>query len=202
MNVKKSLENRLRGWLPQEPVLKAPLKAQISPVNRGLSFKARRWLHGFSAFMISLWRHSSLRFKMKTALFGVLVLSEFFMFFLVTRNLIGFYSYNFAVFMLLLGYGALQWGISRYLERKEPHKNQPIENMNPLRLGGTIIGVAAVPVLVYSTYLMDFVYPKNPSAFPFYLTLVGVFMFLIGWGLFAVGRKRSKYSHSLNSFRS
>jgi hypothetical protein len=136
---------------------------------------------------------------MQAVLFGVFVFFNFSFYFLVTSKLINFYWYDFGLLMLPISYFTLQWVISLYFKRKEPYQNHPSENMNPnLRLGGTIICVIAIAVLVYSTYLTDFVYStsENPSTFPFYLGLVGIFVFLLGWGIFMLGRKRSKYSFS------
>jgi hypothetical protein len=196
MNVKKTLQNRIRGWFPKEPVLKAPLKTQIGPVNRSRSFKARRWLHGTSAFIRALWCQRSLRTKIGAVLLGVVIFLNFFLYFLITNNLVSRYLYNFGLTILPISYFALQWVVSLYFRRKEPFKNLPSENMNPtLRLGGTIICVIAVAVMAYSTYMIDFVYSnthENPSTIPFYLGLVGLFVFLLGWGLFMLGRKRTK----------
>ncbi len=195
MKTKKELRE-IRGWFPQEPVLKAPLKAQIAPVNISTSFKVRKWLHGFSAFITSLlWRQRSKRFKIEAVLYGVFIFLNFLIYFLVTSNIVSFYLFDFGLVILLFSYLALWWGISYFFKRKQPYKNHPTENMNPyLRLGGTVTCVIAIAVLVYSTYLLDFVYtaPENPSTTPFYLGLVGIFGLILGWGLLYLSRNRSK----------
>ena len=206
MNVKKSLQNRIRGWLPQEQVSKIPFHAQIVPINLSLSFKVRRWLRGFSAFITALWCQRSLRFKMQAVFFGAFAFLSVFMFFLGANNLVGSSWNDFGWFMLLVGYGALQAVIYRYSERREPRKNQPIKNMNPsLRFGSTILCVLGVAIFGYSIYLTDFVYNtfENSSTIPFYLLLLGLLVYMLGLGIFALGRKGSKYSllqtiHSIN----
>jgi hypothetical protein len=68
MTLKKSLENRLRGWLPKEPtVSKNPremrFQSRIKTDNRKQNspgFKLRRWISGVSAFTLSLWRQMGL----------------------------------------------------------------------------------------------------------------------------------------------
>ncbi len=196
MKTKRSLENRIRGWFPQEPVFKAPLKFQkMASVNRNRSFKVRTWLHGFSAFITSLWNQRSLKFKMGTLLFGFFVFIEFFLYFLVLNNLVNQYWFNLGGVTLLVSYLTLNWVISHYLKRKEPYKNHP--NISPnLKLGGIIIGVIAGAVLVYSTYLTSFVYstPETASTTPFYLGLVCSLVFLLGWGLYLLWRKRNRLS--------
>jgi hypothetical protein len=194
MNVKKSLENRVRGWFPQEPVLKVPLKAQMAPVNRSQSFKIKRWLHGTSAFITSLlWRQRSKRFKIGAILFGSFVLINFFLVFLVTNNSVNFFWFNFAWLTLMLSYNTLQLLISYYFKRKEPYKNHPIISPN-LRLGSIIIGVIGGAILVCSYLLILFVIstPTNFSTFPFYLGIVALLMFLLGLGLDMEWRKRNK----------
>ncbi len=196
MTIKKSLESRIRGWFPQEPVLKAPLKVQIAPVNRNLSFKMRRWLHGISAFITSLlWRQRNKRFKIGAILLGFFVFFDFFMYFLVATNSVNFVWFNLGLLIINGSYLTLQWLVSFYFDRKEPYKNHP--NINPnLRLAGIIIGVTAGALLLYSTYLISFVYstPETASTTPFYLGLVGSLVFLLGWGLYMLWRKRNKLS--------
>ena len=196
MKVKKSLENRIRGWFPQEPVLKTSLKSQIAPANRNRSFKVRRWLHGTSAFITSLlWRQRSKRSKISAILFGFFVFFDFFLYFLVAADSVNFVWFNLGWLMLMGSYLTLQWLISFYFERKEPYKNHP--NISPnLRLGGIIIGVIAGALLLYSTYLISFVYstPETASTIPFYLGLVGSLVFLLGWGLYMLWCKRNKLS--------
>lgn len=125
-----------------------------------------------------------------------MVFVSFFMSFLVT-TLVSFYWIPFGLFILPIIYFTLHWLISLHFKRKEPYKKHPYENLNPnLRLGGTIIGVIAGAILVYSYYLTLFVYStlENPSTIPFYLDLVGLFVFLLGWGLYMLWRKRNKLS--------
>jgi hypothetical protein len=88
MNIKKSLDNRIRGWFPQEPALKMTLKARMTTVNRSTSFKVRRWLHGFSAFMHSLIGHISLRTKLNVLAFGIGIFTIELLYFLTIRHLV------------------------------------------------------------------------------------------------------------------
>jgi hypothetical protein len=196
MTTKKSLESRIRGWFPQEPVLKMPHKAQIAPVNRNLNFKMRRWLHGTLAFITSLlWRQRSKRFKIGAILLGFFVFFDFFMYFLVETNSVNFVWFNLGLLIINGSYLTLQWLVSFYFGRKEPYKNHP--NINPnLRLAGIIICVTAGALLLYSTYLISFVYstPETASTIPFYLGLVGSLVFLLGWGLYMLWCKINKLS--------
>ena len=198
MTVKKSLGNRIRGWFPQEPVLKAPLNVKIAPLNSSTSFKVRRWLHGTSAFIMSLlWRQRSKRSKIGAMLFGSFVLFDFFLYFLVASKVINFFWFNFGLLILMVSYFSLQWLISFYFKGKEPYKNKP--NISPnLRLGGIISSGIAGAILVYSYYLAFFVYsvPQNASTVPpllgFYLNLLALFMISLGFGLYMLWRKRNK----------
>ena len=192
--VTKSLRNRVRGWFPQEPTLKTPVKTQLAPVNNNLSFKVRRWLHGTSAFITALlWRQRSRRFKMQSMLYGFFIFSSLLLLVLFTNKMVSYYWVNFGQLLLFLGFFSLSWVIDLYLKKRET-QNQPRQNFT--KAGGTIVCLAGVGVLIYSTYLLDFVYPNSTpegaSTLPFYLGLVGLFMLLLGWGLSVLGRKPTK----------
>ncbi len=208
MNVKKSLEHRIKGWLPKEPVLKTPLKAKIVPVNRSLSFRVRRWLYGSSAFLKALlWCQRSRKFKTLAVAMGVFVLSEF-LFLLVASNLLNSYWFEIGSLTLLWGYLGLQLGLIRYFEGKEPRKNQPVESMKPnQKLWSTIIIVIGAAMMIstlvlgfYDDYLLYnspfIVLPFYLGVFPYYLGLFGLFMILLGWWLSREWRKRNKLSPS------
>ncbi len=199
MNVKKSLENRIRGWLPKEPVLNAPFKAQIVPVDRSLSFKVRRWLHGTSAFISSLIGQINLRTKILMLAFGIGIFTIWFLYSLTMNNLISGFALlwggrlvDYSVFLFVVVYYSYD-----YFKKRASHKNLLSENINPnLRLGGIIIGVIGGAILVCSYLLRLFVdsTPQVPATAPFYLDIAALLMLLFGFGLDMEWRKRNKLS--------
>jgi hypothetical protein len=196
MTIKKSLENRIRGWFPHEPVLKARLKAQIAPVNRNRSFKVRRWLHGASAFISSLMGQISLKTKILVITFGIGIFSTWLLYYLTINDFIDGFVLLWAgrivpnAFLILI----IAFYSYDYFKNREYRKNYPSENRNPiLRLWGTIIAVIGGAILTISYLLtyFEFSFPEL-STIPFYLDLVGGLVFLLGWGLYLEWRKRNK----------
>lgn len=199
MNVKKkSLENRIRGWLPQEPVLKMPLKAPMAPVNSSLSFRARRWLHGASAFISSLMSQISLKTKLILLAFGLAIFTTWLLYFLTISNFISDFVLLWvgkvvpsALMILIIALYSYD-----YFKKRIYRKNYPSENRSPiLRFWGTIIGVigGAIITISYLLTLFEFSFPEL-STIPFYLGLVGLLVGLSGWGLYMEWRKRNKLS--------
>ena len=201
MTLKKSLENRIRGWLPKEPVLKAPLKAQIAPVNRSSSFKVRRWLHGISAFTLSLLGQISLRTKVKLLAFGIGIFTIELLYFLTIRNFVsGFVNLwggrmaEFSFFLLIVGDYFYY-----YFKNKASHKNHLSESINPnLRLWGNIatvigflMGFSAIILINFYDYFLD---SNGVFIVPFYLGLGAFFVLLFGFWLSMEWRKRNKLS--------
>jgi hypothetical protein len=224
MNVKKSLENRLRGWLPKEPtVSKTPAKIGFqkrtetdNQKQNSPSFKIRRWLHGVSAVGRSLMRQMSLRTKITAVAFGVYFFTLLSLLFLVERNLISVFA-DFLVgyiayggFLLVIGVGSLY----DYFKKKAfSTGNLPQNKVGEsvklnLKLWSTIIIVIGAAMMI-STFILGFynyyliynspfiVLPFYLGVFPYYLGLFGLSMVLLGWLLSMERRKRNK----LNLFR-
>lgn len=201
MNVKKTLESRIRGWFPQEPVLKAPLKAQIAPINRSSSFKVRRWLHGTSAFISSLLGQISLITKILVLAFGIGIFTIGFLYFLTINNLIsGFVNLwvgrivDVSVLLLVVVYYSYD-----YFKNKLSHKNHLSESINPnLKLWGNIatiigllMGLSAIILINFFDYFLD---SNGVLLVPFYFGLGAFFVILFGFWLSMEWRKRNKLS--------
>ena len=196
MNIKKRLEKRIRGWLPKEPVLKAPPKSQMTRVNRSLRFKVGRWFHGTSAFVSSLLGQISLRTKITVLALGIVVFSDWLLYFLTVRNFVSdsvlHWGAKISLYScLLLAAVGIPYD---YFRRRKYLKNHPSENINPsLILGGTIAWGISVAILGYSMYLMDFASTlESASTIPFYLSLVGILMLFVGMGLSYLGQRRNE----------
>jgi CDP-diglyceride synthetase len=196
MTVKKSLQNRIRGWFPQEPVFKAPQRTKMASINRNRSFKVRRWLHGASAFTYSLMSQISLKTKLLTLAFGLAIFSTWLLYYLTINDFIGAFVLNWtgrivpsALFILIIASYAYD-----YFKNRAYRKSHPSENRSPiLRLSGTIIGVigGAIVTISYFLTLFELSFPEL-STIPFYLGLFGSLVFLLGWGLYVLWRKRNK----------
>jgi CDP-diglyceride synthetase len=196
MTVKKSLENRIRGWFPQEPVFKAAQRTKITSVNRDRSFKVRRWLHGASAFISSLMGQISLKTKLLVLAFGFGIFSTWLLYYLTINDFIDGFVLLWAgrvvpsaLFILVIASYA-----SDYFKNRAYRKNHPSESISPiLRLWGTIIGVigGAIVTVSYFLTLLEYSFPEL-STIPFYLGLVGALVFLLGCGLYIKWRKRNK----------
>ena len=221
MNFKKSLENRIKGWLPKEPnVPKTPAKIGFpmkmktdTRKQNSSSFKVRRWFHGVSAVWRSLLRQMSRGTKIWAVTFGVYVITALSLLFLVERNFISGFEYFFVgtvayyVFMLVIGAGYLY----EYFKKKAATKgslsqNKIGEGVYPsLKLGSTIIGVIGVAMIIpaivldlYTSYLIRStgkfiaVLPFYLGTLPFYLGLFGVLMVFLSWWLSNEWHKRNK----------
>jgi hypothetical protein len=199
MNMKKSLESRIKGWFPQEPVFKAPLKVQkMASFNRNRSFKVRRWLHGASAFISSLMSQISLKTKLLTLAFGFGIFSTWLLYYLTINDFIGGFGllwvgriFPSALFILVIASYAYD-----FFKNRAYRKNHPSESISSiLRLWGTIIGVigGAIVTVSYFLTLFEYSFPEL-STIPFYLDLVGGLIFLLGWGLYVKWRQRNKLS--------
>ena len=197
MNVKKTLQNRIRGWLPQEPnVPKTPTRTgfpmkmktdnrkQVSP-----GFKVRRWLHGVSALL----RQRSLGTKIKILAFGILIFTVLSMLFLVDGNLVsgewGFFWGRTAL------YGFILVMIAGYLYdffKKKEYRNTFKIIKSPLGLLGTAFCAVAVTTWVYGSFLAYYHDWSDLQSFttPFYLGLVAFFAFVLGLKSFLMASKR------------
>lgn len=202
MKAKRSLESRIRGWLPQEPSVprRMELKPRIRRNQQGqnrLGFKVRRWLVGFSAFMGSLCRQRSVRTKGIILAFAAIVLAGFVLYFLADRHLI-------SNSMILWGTWVFQGGFLLYLivdslyhyfKDRASGKNRLTVNVSPsLRLAGIFVCGVAAAVMVSTYFLELYVYisPENPSTIPFYLGILALLLYLFGLGLYMEWRKKNK----------
>jgi hypothetical protein len=196
MNVKKSLESRIRGWFPQEPVLKVPLKTKMASVNRNRSFKVRRWLHGTSAFISSLMGQISLKTKLLWLAVGFGIFSTWLLYYLTINDFIGGFALHWAGMIVPNAFLILIIALYAY----DFFKNRPYRKSHPsispiLKFWGTIIGLigGAVLAISYLLTLFEFSFPEL-STIPFYLGLLGLLVSLSGWGLYIEWRKRNKLS--------
>ena len=202
MNAKRSLESRIRGWLPQEPSV--PKRMELQPRIRGnqlgqerLGFKVRRWLVGFSAFMGSLWRQMSLRTKGIILTLIVTIFGASALYFLADRHLI-------SNSMILWGSWVFQGGfllyiivdsLYHYFKDRASGKNRLTVNVNPsLRLAGILVCGVAAAVMVSTYFLELYVYsfPSNFPTVPFYLGILAFLLYLLGLGLYMEWRKKNK----------
>jgi hypothetical protein len=196
MTVKKNLENRIRGWFPQEPVFKATQRTKMASVDRNRSFKVRRWLHGTSAFTSSLMGQISLRTKLIVLAFGFGIFSTWLLYYLAINDFISNFTLFWvgrivlsAFFILIITSYAYD-----YFKNRVYRKNHPSESISPLlRQWGTIIGVTGgvIVTVAYFLTLFELSFPEL-STIPFYLGLVGALVFLLGYGLYLKWRQRNK----------
>jgi amino acid permease len=81
-----------------------------------------------------------------------------------------------------------------YSKNRAYRKSHSSENISPnLRVWGTIFGVTGGVILTISYFLTLFAFPKL-SITPFYLGIVGMLVFLVGWGIYIKWRKSNKLS--------
>jgi hypothetical protein len=210
MTVKKSLENRIRGWFPQEPVLKAPLKTHSATVSRKRSFKVRRWLHGTAAFILSLLRQSKKLVLIIAILIGNSLIFPLLNYLSIETNnfVVFFWAEQIAMFglVLLMIVVTYQYFFKKKAASSETLKQNKVrQSMKPnLGLWGAIVEMIALTMWFSANYLTTFVYPTPetsstaPSNIPSYLGLVGVLVFLLGWGLFYLGWKQNKQKPVIN----
>ncbi len=204
MRLKKSLENNVRGWLPKEPTVsktstRIDSKTRIENAKRKQDspiFKTRTWLHGASAFISSLMGQISLKTKILVLVFGLGIFTTLLLYYLTINDFIG----DFVLFwtgkivpnaFLILIIATYSYD---YFKKRAYRKNHPGQNISPiLRLCGTIIGVIGGAILAISYFLTLIEYSfTDLSTIPFYLNLVGLLVFLLGWGLYIKWRKVNK----------
>ena len=202
MTLKKSLENRIRGWFPQEPkVSKAPTSTRFQTrkvQNRNsLSFKTRRWLRGIKAFTSSLLGQISFRTKIWVLAFGVLLFSDWLLYYLTIKNLIGGFVLHWAARITSPAVLILFVVITLYdfFKNRTFRKSHPIEVKSPnLKLGSIVVGVASVTILAYLEFSDLFLASQNLSGIGFYVLMVDLLLFFIAWGLYLEWRKKNKLS--------
>jgi hypothetical protein len=159
-------------------------------------FKIRRWLHGTSAFLSSLMSQISLRTKLLVLAFGFGIFSSWLLYYFTINDFIGGFVLDWAArvvpsVLFLFIIASYAYGYSKNRAYRKSHSS---ENISPnLRVWGTIFGVTGGVILTISYFLTLFAFPKL-SITPFYLGIVGMLVFLVGWGIYIKWRKSNKLS--------